>query len=156
MIRVLIICMKNTSVKMERFEGRVALVTGASNGIGEVVAKRLLAAGLHVVAAARRLDKLKALSKPSSPHLHPYQVDVASTEEVKVMFPWIEDKFPQGLAVCIVNAGLTTHSRLLTANVSEWKAMLNVNVLGASLCAQLAIKNMMRSQNEAVVVFVNR
>jgi len=70
---------------MRRWHGRLALVTGASSGIGATVARRLLANGIHVVAVARRLEQIHQLAKKGTEEnnlLHPYQCDVANTKEV--------------------------------------------------------------------------
>ena len=73
---------------MERWVGRIALVTGASAGIGASIASTLASKGMKVVACARRLDKLEEMAKQSK-NLYPYQCDMSSTDEIKKMFDWL-------------------------------------------------------------------
>merc|ERR1719408_1101941 len=82
----------------KRFEGKVFLVTGASSGIGEVVAKELAAAGAHVVLAARRLEKLEAVQKAieaDGGSASIKQLDVLKYEDVeKVVNSIVEEEAP--------------------------------------------------------------
>ncbi len=92
---------------MQRWAGRVALVTGASAGIGEAIAKMLADSGMKVVACARRMEKLEALSN-DRPLIRPYKCDVGVESEVKAMFDWIEAQPDLGrVDACVANAGLS-------------------------------------------------
>lgn len=136
-------------MKMNRWIGRVALVTGASVGIGEAIARDLVKAGLLVVGCARREDKLETLSKNllgEKGKFYPRKCDLTSEEDIRSMFDWICSNPELGkVDVCINNAGLSTAETLLDGNVESWKRMLDVNVLALCLCTQLSIKSMVNN-----------
>ena len=90
---------------MERWNGRVALVTGASVGIGAAICQMLCKNGLKVIGAARRLDKIQQIkSSGNFEYLYPYKCDVSNEEEIIKMFDWIEETFGH-LDICVPNAG---------------------------------------------------
>ena len=68
---------------LHRFAGRTALVIGASSGIGAAIARRLVAEGANVVAAARRIDLLKAMETELGPTLHGFRCDVLQEADVE-------------------------------------------------------------------------
>ena len=89
--------------------GKVALVTGASLGIGKSICEKLVHHGMVVVGCARSKDKLDSLSNSlnqSGPgKMHGFQCDLTKEDEILDMFKFIEEKFGT-LHVCINNAGL--------------------------------------------------
>ena len=136
---------------MENLKGKVALVTGASSGIGEALVKKLLNHDLKVVACARRFDRLETLS--ASDHFFPYKCDLRNTDEIEKMFEWIKRQPKLGhVDVCVCNAGFTGGSTLMEGDVQEWQNMLQVNVVAACLCAQKSVKLM---GERGHVVFMN-
>lgn len=105
-------------------ESKVALVTGASSGIGAAIATRLAADGHHVVAGARRVDRLAEL-----PGVHPVRVDVTDRADVAAFVAEARAKFGR-VDVFVNNAGVMPLSRLDAGLVGEWEAMIDVNVRG--------------------------
>ena len=73
------------------------------------------------------------------------------------MFAWIENHPDLGqVDICVPNAGFSTNSSLMEGNVTEWKAMLDVNVVGLTQCCQLAIKSMLKHNvDDGTIVLVN-
>ncbi|KAG7243111.1 hypothetical protein INR49_016486, partial [Caranx melampygus] len=95
---------------MDRWRGRVALVTGASVGIGAAVARELVRSGMKVVGCARDVDKIQKLSAECqtaglSGVLVPFKCDLTNEEEILSMFSIIKEQH-KGVDVCINNAGL--------------------------------------------------
>ncbi|XP_047247951.1 dehydrogenase/reductase SDR family member 11-like isoform X3 [Girardinichthys multiradiatus] len=131
---------------MDRWTGRVALVTGASVGIGAIIAKELVRFGMKVVGCARNVDKIQALAVECqtagySGVLIPYKCDLTSVEDIQSMFAAIKAKH-KGVDVCINNAGVAHPEHLLSGKTSGWKNMLDVNVLALSICSREAYQSM--------------
>lgn len=95
-------------VIMERWAGRVAVVTGASAGIGAAITKDLLKHGMKVVGLARRVDRVKELTSEvpeATGTLFPVQCDITQEAEIQKAFEWIESNLG-AVHVLINNAGL--------------------------------------------------
>ncbi|MER7010588.1 SDR family oxidoreductase [Saccharopolyspora sp. NPDC000359] len=115
---------------------KVVLVTGASSGIGEAIATRLLGSGHHVVAGARREDRLQDLAERTAAEarraggsLHPVRLDVTDRAEVAAFVEFARDRFGR-VDVLVNNAGVMPLSRLDSLLVDEWDRMVDVNVRG--------------------------
>lgn len=94
---------------MERWEGKVALVTGASAGIGAAIVEELVKHGLKVVGLARRVEKIEELKKKLGNvkgELIPLKGDVSKEDDINKTFKWIKDKFG-AIHVLVNNAGIT-------------------------------------------------
>ncbi|XP_050723015.1 dehydrogenase/reductase SDR family member 11-like [Eriocheir sinensis] len=145
-------------VRMERWSGRVALVTGASMGIGASVARRLVAEGMKVVGAARSIDKLQALAselKGQRGTLIPIKCDLTKDEEVLAMFAKIK-KDLGGVDVCINNAGFTHNKSLLEGSPKEWREMMDLNVVALCLCTRESIASMReRSVDDGHIIHIS-
>jgi NADP-dependent 3-hydroxy acid dehydrogenase YdfG len=99
---------------MERWVNRIALVTGASAGIGAAICKLLCENGMKVVGCARRVEKIEELQKNCHGLLFPYKCDLSNEEEINAMYKWIEENPKLGkIDVCIPNAGLSFNTTLL-------------------------------------------
>ncbi|XP_071946357.1 dehydrogenase/reductase SDR family member 11-like [Antedon mediterranea] len=131
----------------DRWVGRVALVTGASVGIGAAIAKKLVKHGMKVVGCANNgVDKVKAIaaelkSQKAPGLLYPVKCDVSKENEILAMFAEIKDKFG-GVDVCINNAGLSIDCPLMSGKTEDWRRLLEVNVLGLSVCTREALSQM--------------
>ena len=103
----------------------VAVVTGASSGIGEATARRLAAEGFHVFCAARRADRVEALASEIGGTA--VRCDVTSTEDVAAL----ADRVGERLDVLVNNAGGAVGSDpVAQADPQDWRAMYEVNVIG--------------------------
>ena len=148
---------------MDRWAGRVAVVTGASAGIGAAIATSLVQAGMKVVGCARRqervdssenytssifcrqerVDALAEQLKGEQGRLYSRRCDVAEENQIREIFNWIEEHPDLGrVDVCINNAGLSAAETLMEGKVDDWRRMLDVNVLALCLATQLSIKSM--------------
>ncbi|XP_071573216.1 uncharacterized protein [Temnothorax nylanderi] len=143
---------------MERWAGKVAVVTGASAGIGAAIARSFVKQGMIVAGFARRVEKVKEIAdglKDSSGKLHPVECDVAEEESVSAAFVWVKDNL--GLISVLVNsAGITKESSLIDGTLEDWRSVFDVNVLGLCLCTREAVRMMRETAAEdAVVIHVN-
>ncbi|GFT92053.1 hypothetical protein NPIL_676921 [Nephila pilipes] len=137
---------------MEHWNGKVALVTGASAGIGAGICKALTQHGMVVVGCARNVDKIRALGeddaiKTSPGKLVAIKCDLTQESEILSMFDEIRRTLGR-LDVCINNAGLGHDSLLLTGQTSDWKNMLDVNVMALCICTREAVKLMREKGND--------
>lgn len=134
-----------------RLENRVAVVTGASSGIGEVTALRLARAGMTVVAAARRMDRLEALGQ-QHPSIVPMVVDVTDMSSIDQLAAAVTDRFGACHAL-INNAGIpggTFHGR---DDLDDALHTLDVNLLGTIRC-MAAFATLLRNSAPSRVVNV--
>ncbi len=107
----------------------LAVVTGASSGIGAATARRLAADGFHVVAVARRADRLEALVKELG-NATAVEADVTSDTDVAAACPTVE-RPPGALEVLVNNAGGALGAEAVKdADIDGWQWMFDVNVLG--------------------------
>jgi NADP-dependent 3-hydroxy acid dehydrogenase YdfG len=108
----------------------IAVVTGASSGIGAATARRLAAEGFHVVAAARRTDRLEALVKEIGPAATAVACDVTSDESVAGLAGVVAG-LGDPLTLLVNNAGGARGlDPVATGSVDDWQWMYDVNVLG--------------------------
>ncbi len=125
---------------------RVAVVTGASSGIGEATARQLAAAGYHVVVAARRLDRLTALATEIGGTAYP--LDVTDGDAVQ--------RFAAGIDrvdVLFNNAGGAFGADpVATADPADWRAMFEVNVMGTLQVTQALLPKLIASGAGTIVI----
>ncbi|KAB7501935.1 Dehydrogenase/reductase SDR family member 11 [Armadillidium nasatum] len=118
---------------MEKWNGRVAVVTGANSGIGALLSQKLLENGMIVIGkASKEVKKGKLVAM---------KCDLTKDEEVIAVFDQIKKEY-NGVDVCINNAGFTNNKPLLSGQPSEWREMLDVNVVALCLVAKLAVLSM--------------
>lgn len=118
------------------------LVTGATAGFGEAIARRLIADGHTVIATGRRADRLDALAAELGPKLHPRVMDVTKRSDVAAAFEWAESTVGP-LDGLINNAGLALGLEPADrASVDDWETMIDTNVKGLIYCTHAALPGM--------------
>lgn len=143
---------------MERWQDRVAVVTGASSGIGAAVAKDLVRAGLVVVGMARRVERIEALREhlpeELQSRLHAVKCDVSEQASVTTAFDWVEAQLG-GIDILVNNAGLLYPGQLLTMPLEQLQHVLQVNLMGVVYCSQRAFRSMQEREVAGHVVLIN-
>jgi len=116
----------------EKLRGKVALITGASSGIGEATALALAAEGAQVALAARRVDQLQSLARrivDQGGQALPLSADVADEAQVREMVGEVQTRW-QRLDILVNNAGVALVGPVERANPDDWRRMVNINLLG--------------------------
>ncbi len=130
---------------MWKIDGRVALVTGASSGLGRHFAKVLAANGARVVAAARRMEPLEALAEEIAAGggwCLPVAMDVTDPASVADAFAAIGAGTGGALDILVNNAGVAQTRPALDVSAEEWNDVLSPNLTGGFLVAQAAARSM--------------
>ena len=141
---------------MKRLDGRIALVTGASSGIGEATAIALAAAGAKVAIAARRKDRLQALAARLAPlGADPLvlEADLLDEHVAQRIVADTEHHFGQ-LDILVNNAGVMYLEPVAEADLGRWRRMLELNVLSLIASTQAALAGM-RSRRDGHIVNVS-
>jgi NAD(P)-dependent dehydrogenase (short-subunit alcohol dehydrogenase family) len=139
---------------MGALEGKVAVVTGASRGIGEAIAIALADDGADVAVLARTqpdLDKTAAEVRESGRKAHVVVCDVASSASVEAGFEGVWEAFGR-IDILVNNAGSRQNFKTIDElPEDEWDAVVDVNLKGTFLCSREAARLMMRNGGGAVV-----
>ena len=128
--------------------GRVALVTGASQGIGRTVALRLAKDGATVAVAARNQEKLTELVAEitkAGAQAAAFALDVADEEQVKSTVKAIIAQFGK-LDILVNNAGITRDQLVMRMKRADWDAVLQTNLTSAYLCIQAVMSSMLKQR----------
>lgn len=139
---------------MRGLDGKGALVTGASRGIGEAAARRFLEEGCRVFVCARGADGLEHALDRLAPfgHVDGVTCDVAEPGDVSRMLE-AADGFLEGIDVLAANAGVARQEDVLDISLERWDATLGVNLRGTFLVAQEVARRMVeRGRGGAIVL----
>ena len=138
---------------MFSLKDKVAVVTGASQGIGHETALALGEAGAKVVVAARNEEKLAALAGAivaAGGEAFAVKMDVADAEQVKAGFKQVIEKFGR-LDILVNNAAVTRDGLAMRMKKADWDAVLQTNLTGAHLCIQQALPTMMKARAGRII-----
>ena len=138
---------------MFSLKDKVALVTGASQGIGRATALALAEAGAKVAIAARNTEKLASLAAEiaaAGGEALAVPMDVADPAQVKTGFQQLLAKFGK-LDVLVNNAAITRDTLALRMKLEDWDAVLRTNLTGAHLCIQQALGAMLKQRAGRII-----
>lgn len=134
-------------------ENKVAIVTGASSGIGYYTCLALSKVGLKVAAGARRIDKLKELEKEITTHdqeVFIQNLDVSKKADCDKFVDALVKKWGR-VDVLINNAGLMPLSYFQNGKVDEWERMIDVNIKGVLYCTSAVIPHMLKEKSGHII-----
>ncbi|WP_299561905.1 3-oxoacyl-[acyl-carrier-protein] reductase [Enterovirga sp.] len=130
--------------------GRMALVTGATGGIGGAVARALHAQGATVALSGTRREKLEELAGALGDRVHVLPCDLSDPEAVEALVPAVEAACGQ-LDILVNNAGVTRDGLMLRMKDADWDSVLAVNLTAAFRLSRAALKGMMRRRHGRIV-----
>lgn len=139
---------------MEALEGKVALITGGSRGLGKAIAKLFVHEGARVALAARRGALLRsAADEAAAEGERPITVicDVREESSVLAMFERVVDTFGR-LDILINSAGAGWLGTTLEASVNDWDEVMNVNARGTFLCCREAVRQMLTQESRGQII----
>jgi glucose 1-dehydrogenase len=136
---------------MNRFQGKVALVTGAAQGIGLATAKRLIAEGARVIGADLNPDTVRILAAAGARGV---VADVSVEESVRTLVDAAVGA-EGGIDVLVNNAGVTSPADFLEYPIAEFERVMRINVLGALMLSQLVARHLVARQAPGAIVNVS-
>lgn len=145
---------------MDRWKGKIAVVTGASAGIGEAIVKDLAKNGINVVGLARRPQKIDEYAKEMSGvdcgKIYSRKCDVSNLKSVKAAFKWIEEQFDV-INILVNNAGILRNIKILgEADVSEKiQEVIDTNFTGLVNCTHEAFQMINKSNDYGMIININ-
>ena len=129
----------------------IAIITGASSGIGKALTRKLSNFGYHTVIIARSIDKL-LLIKENNNECTPIKADLSKIEDIKKIISKI--KHPENIEVLVNNAGIGIFNKVQDISIEEWDKQLNTNLRGAFLMTKSFLPYMI-NKSKGKIIFIN-
>jgi len=130
--------------------GKTALVTGASGGIGEAVAKSLHGQGATVVLHGTRAEKLEALSAELGDRSHVVTANLGDREAIAGVIDAAAEKAGP-VSILVNNAGITRDNLAMRMKDEEWDQVLEVNLTASMILCRAALRNMMKARHGRII-----
>ncbi len=134
-------------------QGKIAVITGASSGIGAAAARLLAQQGMQVVLAARRREVIEALAAELGCSALAWPTDVGNYDQVQALFAQVQTRFG-GLDLLFNNAGVGYHALFAESRPEEWRRTIDANLYGVLNCTQAAIP-LLRGRPGAMIASVS-
>ena len=140
-------------MELRNLTDKVAVITGASSGIGQAAAKQLADEGVNVVLVARSEDKLRTLAEEIGERAVVKAVDVGDGDAVARLFGEVKEQFG-GVDLLFNNAGVGYNNLFENSTHEEWQKTIDANLYGVLHCTQAAIP-LMRGREGAMISTVS-
>lgn len=136
-------------------QGKTALITGASKGIGKAIATELASDGANLILIARNRDQLHNLSdslKQEFPlcEVHFFETDVSDPSSIKNLFVELQ-QLKLSFEILVNNAGIMIDGMLMMMKLQDMQSLFNVNVFGTLLMSQSAIKILIKKKSGSII-----
>ncbi|MBW4641634.1 MAG: 3-oxoacyl-[acyl-carrier-protein] reductase [Goleter apudmare HA4340-LM2] len=142
------------SANLPSLQGKVAIITGASRGIGRAIAQELASYGASIVvnyaSSSAAADSLVAEITAAGGEAIALQADVSQIDQVEALFNAVIDKYKR-IDILVNNAGITRDTLLLRMKPEDWQAVINLNLTGVFLCTRAASKVMLKQRSGRII-----
>lgn len=140
---------------MDFWKNKIAVVTGATSGIGAAVALDLAKAGLQVIGLARRRERVEDLARQSKGRLYAFECDISRADSIVKVFKQIGERF--GRVDVLINMASRITKAPLDMNVSNEDILktIDINIGGVVICTREAYKLMQRHKDHAYIININ-
>jgi 3-oxoacyl-[acyl-carrier protein] reductase len=139
---------------MPELDGKVALVTGASRGLGRAIALKLAGQGastaVNYLSNQVEAEKVLQAIRDEGGEAIAIKADISNSEAVKEMFRQIIDKWGK-IDILVNNAGITRDGLLPRLSDDAWDAVININLRGAYLCTKFALRSMLNQPSGRII-----
>lgn len=137
-----------------RLEGKRAIVTGGSRGIGKAIAVRYAQEGAHVIVAGRDHDVAAQVCEEihaAGGVAHPFAIDVQDSGQVQAMVDFTMDTLG-GIDILVANAGICEPAHFLDITEESWDRHIDINLKGVFLCGQAVAKAMVAAKTRGKII----
>ena len=134
--------------------GKMALVTGASGGLGGAIARALHRQGAHLALSGTRRDALEALASELGERVHVLTCDLSDSAAVEALVPAAEAAMGR-LDVLVNNAGVTRDNLFMRMKDAEWDTVISVNLTAAFRLARASLKGMIRRRHGRIIAITS-
>uniref|UniRef100_A0AAR5PCU5 Farnesol dehydrogenase-like n=1 Tax=Dendroctonus ponderosae TaxID=77166 RepID=A0AAR5PCU5_DENPD len=144
-------------LSIERFSGKVAVVTGASVGIGASIVEELVKSGIIVAGLARRTENVEKIAQKLTGQkgkLYAFKCDMTVEAEVIATIKQVIAKLGP-VSILINNAGLSLSTSLLGGDAEKWKTVLDTNILGLCIATREVAQNMIANKTAGHIIHIN-
>jgi 3-oxoacyl-[acyl-carrier protein] reductase len=131
--------------------GNIALITGASGGIGAAIARALHTSGATVVLHGTRAERLAELAGELGDHAHAVTANLSSREEVAGLVDAAAEAAGAPVSILVNNAGITRDNLTMRMKDEEWDDVLNVNMTAAMMLARASLRSMMKARHGRII-----
>ena len=135
---------------MFNLNGKTALITGASGGIGAAIAAALHAAGATIAISGTRVEKLVELKSQIGENVHVLPCNLSSAEDVEKLIPAAEAALG-GLDILVNNAGITKDGLAMRMKDEDWQAVIDVNLTSNFRLCRAAMRGMMKKRAGRII-----
>ncbi|MGB0563702.1 MAG: 3-oxoacyl-[acyl-carrier-protein] reductase [Spirulinaceae cyanobacterium] len=146
--------MERLPESLQKLQGKVAIVTGASRGIGRAIALHLASEGATVVVNYARsstaADEVVAEITAAGGTAQAVQADVSQAEQVDALIKTTKDTYGS-IDLLVNNAGITKDTLLLRMKPEDWQAVINLNLTGVFLCTRAVAKLMLKQRSGRII-----
>ena len=135
---------------MFRLDGKIALITGASGGLGDKIARTLHAQGATLALTDIREEGMLTLKNELKENVETFVANLSDAQEIKNLIQKVEEKFGQ-IDILVNNAGLTKDNLFMRMSDEEWQLVLDVNLSAGFKLARACIRGMMKRRYGRII-----
>lgn len=142
---------------MEKWRGKIAVIVGASSGIGAAIFKDLARHGIIVIGLARRSEKIEEIASEVGGEIYARKCDASNLESIRDNFKWIEEKFGK-IHILINNAAILHKLSIFDESeeaAEKLNSVINTNLTGVVHCTREGVRLMKKSNDFGIIINVN-